>query len=446
MDDADLEWIFLQHERRLKSTLYTDFHGKKLRRRRLAEEAKRDTSDSARLPLHTQYARQRFSDRIGHCVPNSPQALTRHKHELCEAAMPGNLGPPTAMTTTVANAHTGPIVAHVRKGAFVAPDPEDTFAHLTKRVRTNTVTAHATIVQKDFMRRTAEIERLMYQREHDGRRGRQSATSRRREHQKRGPGHYHYNEFAEPCGKRRRLVHVPMDSADLSCTHSLVDMTPPPPPAPAVRARLFQKSKVPPLQLVADKMTQAVSCSCVSRYCLRAGRQCHLPAEADGTDYHMTHHNAHATAEMCRPYPLGSVTHAPPAPPALDGADLTSTFARLEAQLWTDSRSVRGSGTAWQTTCTGSLLTRLRGACDVTMDTDSTDSPMGFGDLLSGYYYRRVQMNYVVHVCMLGYCRKSWTEPCKYQLPEKEVVEQLRADDDAVRMRPRTGKKRPLGL
>ena len=211
-------------------------------------------------------------------------------------------------------------------------------------------------------------------------------------------------------------------------------------------ARLTRKTKGPQLPSEPLVVTKTASCSCVSRYCLRAGRQCHLPADADGTDYHVTHHNAHATAEMCRPFPLGAVTTGPPAPPALDGTSLPSTLAKLDMELWTIDRTARGSALAWQTKCAGSLLSRIRTACDDSVDIDSTDSPMGFRDLLAAYYYRRLQSDVVVHVCMIGYCRKSWTDPCKYELPETRIVETLQADDNAVRMRPRKGKKIPLEL
>ena len=95
------------------------------------------------------------------------------------------------MTTTVANVHTGSVVAHALRGAFVVPDPEDTFAHLRKRARSTGVAQHAVLVQKEHMRRSSNVETIFYQREHDGLRGRFRAVSRRREHQKRGPPHYH---------------------------------------------------------------------------------------------------------------------------------------------------------------------------------------------------------------------------------------------------------------
>eukprot|EP00973_Karenia_brevis_P000478 68765-Karenia_brevis.AAC.1 len=47
-------------------------------------------------------------------------------------------------------------------------------------------------------------------------------------------------------------------------------------------------------------------CTSVSRWCLRAGQHCQLPSEVDGLPFHTTHHVAHATAEMCRPFPLGT--------------------------------------------------------------------------------------------------------------------------------------------
>ena len=206
LDDVDPLWIFLQRERKQKSALYMDFPGKQQRQSNVRNApAAHECKD-----MQSSFLQQRFSDRLGVCLPNSPQALTRHKWEVCEASMVGNLGPPTAMTTLVANVHTGPIVQHVDKGPFVAPDPEKTFEHLTKRPKFSPVTQHAAIVQKDFMRRCAYAESVMYQRDHDARRGRQQAVSRRREHQKRGPGHCHYNEYGEPCRKRPKRVHVPM--------------------------------------------------------------------------------------------------------------------------------------------------------------------------------------------------------------------------------------------
>ena len=39
---------------------------------------------------------------------------------------------------------------------------------LCKRVRVSAVTKHAALVQTDFMRHCSEVERVLYQKEHDG--------------------------------------------------------------------------------------------------------------------------------------------------------------------------------------------------------------------------------------------------------------------------------------
>ena len=153
---------------------------------------------------------QRFSDRVGHCIPTFPQALRRHRAEICGASRPGNLGAPTAMTTTVANVHTSELVAHISKGPFSSPDPDDTVSHVLRQTTETSGTTNAGLVQMDFMRRSVEFQSLAYQEGHDAMRGRMQALLRRREQQKRGIPHYHYNEYAQPCGKRRRLLQIPM--------------------------------------------------------------------------------------------------------------------------------------------------------------------------------------------------------------------------------------------
>ena len=51
-----------------------------------------------------------------------------------------------------------------------------------------------------------------------------------------------------------------------------------------------------------QKVSARSSCVSVSRYCLLSGAHCRLPADADGTLYHSSNHNAYASAEMCRPF------------------------------------------------------------------------------------------------------------------------------------------------
>eukprot|EP00973_Karenia_brevis_P013098 1776244-Karenia_brevis.AAC.1 len=110
------------------------------------------------------------------------------------------------MMTTVGNVHTEAIVAHVEKGPFVLPDPEDTYKHLTKRVMFNGITQHAVVVQKDLQQKSLLLDRCFHRDKHDGLRGQQLGWSRRREHQRRGPGHDHYIESAEPCCRKARSV------------------------------------------------------------------------------------------------------------------------------------------------------------------------------------------------------------------------------------------------
>eukprot|EP00973_Karenia_brevis_P082355 11416334-Karenia_brevis.AAC.1 len=88
------------------------------------------------------------------------------KYDALEICQPGNLGPPAAMMITVGNVHTGQIVAHVNKGPFVSPDPEETYKHLTKSVKFNGVTQNAVVVQQDLRRRLL-LERRFYSDKHD---------------------------------------------------------------------------------------------------------------------------------------------------------------------------------------------------------------------------------------------------------------------------------------
>ena len=114
------------------------------------------------------------------------------------------------MTTTVANVHTSELVAHFSRGPFSSPDPDDTVSHVLRQTAETSGTTNAGLVQMDFMRRSVEFQSLAYQDGHDAMRGRMQALLRRREQQKRGTPHYHYVEYAQPCGKRRRLLHIPM--------------------------------------------------------------------------------------------------------------------------------------------------------------------------------------------------------------------------------------------
>ena len=60
----------------------------------------------------------------------------------------------------------------------------------------------------------------------------------------------------------------------------------------------------------------ALRCRSVSRWCLKSSAQCWLPEHCNGTPYHLHAHCAEATAEMVRPFPIG--TEVTPLPAVLD--------------------------------------------------------------------------------------------------------------------------------
>ena len=167
---------------------------------------------------------------------------------------------------------------------------------------------------------------------------------------------------------------------------------------------------------------------CVSAF-IRAGKHCRLLDEENGTAYHAQHHVAHATAEMCRPYLLGSITVALGYPVNLDGRSLQETESMLQKYVWTDGRVHSPSRenaivapASMVTTCANTFFERLRLVLIAACGPRTTRCPMGFVDICVAYYYRRLQIEVVVHVCQIGYCRKSWNDVCNYHLPETELI------------------------
>ena len=79
-------------------------------------------------------------------------------------------------------------------------------------------------------------------------------------------------------------------------------------------------------------------CMSVSRHCLRADGFCRLSEDKDGASYHVRSHIAEATAEMSRPYPLGSFTSGPGAPADLRGYTLSATISALNDDFWNTNR------------------------------------------------------------------------------------------------------------
>ena len=136
-----------------------------------------------------------------------------------------------------------------------------------------------------------------------------------------------------------------------------------------------------------------------------------LPVKAA---YHGRQHVAPATAELCRPFPLGSIRVGPPAPPQLAGASYSHTVKVLEASFWTTDRlrpaakattDSLGFGQAVIATASAPLLQRLARVQNFCSDSATlrTDTPMLLFDLLFGYYFRRLQLEVALHVCKMGY-------------------------------------------
>ena len=170
--------------------------------------------------------------------------------------------------------------------------------------------------------------------------------------------------------------------------------------------------------------TEHLFCRSFSRCCLKAGDQCTFPAEANGTPYHMKTHSGSTTAEMIRPFPLGSISTGPALLPTVHCQSLDEAHNEVAAKYRTRDRlSSSCATTAFQVKCDGSLLERLRRVLEVVgSEAKSTfDKPMTLQDLLAAFYYRKVQAEVALHVCRLGYCRQKWDQPYKFGLPCTEV-------------------------
>ena len=309
--------VFFQKERELKTRLYTDYVGK----------AQLQESSAKPLTNSEQYSKQRFSHRIGLLIPESPQALHRVQFEWLEMAAPEHLGPPAAMTTIVSNQRTSNITAHVLTGAFSLPTPDDSVSFLKR----NDDSGGLTVVQSrqlplnknvfaqvfDYLRRRYDFMQYAYKDGVDAMRGRMRCRARRREHQKRGPCHDHINEWPEECGIVPTPQVVQMDKT------------------------IAVTSTVPLVQ---------PQCMSVSRHCLRADGLCRLAQDKDGASYHVNSHIAEATAEMCRPYPLGSFTSGPGAPADLRGRDWSATVSALNTNFWNTRRLATEKGAICNTT------------------------------------------------------------------------------------------------
>ena len=250
----------------------------------------------------------------------------------------------------------------------------------------------------DYSRRKKEFIEYAYQVNYDTVRGRVLAYLDRREGQRRGHEHNHINEYHEPCSLPAVRHGVAMTIGDPHCTSSDTDC--------------FRGSK------------KGVFCRSYSQHCLKAGHQCQLPVEANGTPYHMKTHSGSTTAEMLRPFPLGSTSSGPDVLATPHCGSLEEVYTAVAESSWTSDRlSSSSPTTAFKVQCEGTLIERLQRVLDVPASNGKPtfEKPMTLQDLLAAYYYRRVQAAVALHVCRLGYCRQKWDQPCKFGLPCTEV-------------------------
>ena len=395
VDTFDPEWTFMMREREIKTRLMQDYLGK------LSGPDKKEALSKAR-DKEDVYVADRFSHRIGQFIDESPQALGMQRGDWLEVAKPENLGAPTAMTTIVVNAKTSTIRAHVSHGPLAIPSADDSIAHLFSNSKPFDVLTNITAQSIDYVRRKKEFYHYTYSGMYDTPRGRVRDTMDRSEGQRRGHKHNHINEFHEPCSLPDMHHGVAMNPTDA--------IEPPP----------------TSMMASADTITTPLLCRSFSRYCLKAGSQCTLPSHCNGTAFHLKTHSNTCTAELVRPFPLGSKSTGPPLMPVVMAKTLGDVQAEVAEKVWTAERlSSECTQDSFAVTCDGSLLQRLHGvlSTNASMMAPTFNAPLDLRDLLAAYYYRRVQIETVVHVCRLGYCRQKWDAPCKFNLPSTEVGE-----------------------
>ena len=412
LDDKDGgEFLFFAYEVNLKRKLYRDYVGKHIR------QEGQQTAGNSRQEI---YSHERYSHRLAELVPNSRESLYSWKQLVQHLCLPGNKGHPTSMTTTVSNAHASTIWAHVEKGALAPPNPEETLRYFTAEKTKRNINENVAVQTLDYRRRRREFQATAYSASQDALRGKVPDRITRSEDQQRGHRHSHTNEFAERCG----------------CAYDQIVLE-----IPMVRStearKMNKDSKSAAATLTqgdGEQHSNALRCRSVSRWCLKSSAQCWLPEHCNGTPYHLHAHCAEATAEMVRPFPIGTVVESPPAVLDVQGKSLEATLEELSANFWTGRRLKTNQLDT--TTCKGTFATRFLEVHKANKE-NTLGSPMNFRDLCVAFYYRFLQSRTMPHVCKLGYCRPSWDVACKFDLPATKVTETMFFDDEKRRTVPR---------
>ena len=149
LDDKDGgEFLFFTYELSLKRKLYRDYVGKAM------YNDKKNTEGQSNQEL---YSNQRYSHRLAEIIPNSTDAMRKWQSIVQHLCLPGNQGPPTAMTTVVSNAHASTIWAHVERGAGAAPNPEETLRYFTSEPTKRNINEHVALQTLDWRRRKRDF-------------------------------------------------------------------------------------------------------------------------------------------------------------------------------------------------------------------------------------------------------------------------------------------------
>ena len=110
------------------------------------------------------YASTRWTTQIGKYIPDSDQALNKTKHDWFEMAREDNLGPPTGMTTFVANPCHAAVKAHVLGGPCALPDAEDTVRALLDPKQAIPPMKHVAAQVIHYKRVRADFEAVSFKR------------------------------------------------------------------------------------------------------------------------------------------------------------------------------------------------------------------------------------------------------------------------------------------
>ena len=274
----------------------------------------------------------------------------------------------------------------------------------------------------EYLRRRADFETFGLRTVGlDGRHGELEDLTRRSERQKRGDQHDHYCLWVRSCGylflsslhttgvkpsTRKCEKHSASNDAHNSSIPSsgLLHST----------EAASSNVEMPHTQICAN-----AACASFSRWCLRTGTCCRLPAVLDGAQPHTSAHLAYAQAELVRPWPVGTLPWLPGNPPHSSDVCEATFFsaARLKAKTLEAARGDVPAHSA--ATLPLSFWDRLRLALSDVNASSKTYSAQ-LEDLVVGYDYRHLQTSMHAHTCIMGYCVTHAGQLCKWRTSLRE--------------------------